>query len=342
MTFVLGPDVSFHQDDNGTVQQIDFAKMRAAGAGFVIIRVGQNSWVDPDFRRNYQAAKDAGLPRGCYWFYDSRTSPLSQALTCAATIGTDYPELGVWLDLEENYGGGYRGWQNWIQCLAALKTKFPRVGCYTAPFYWMLNRPQDAESLAYFKSFDLWLAHYNVTTPLVPSPWTSWVLWQYGTPAEGLKYGAESLEIDMNYFNGDINTFHNYFDIVNIPEKPGGIMQIIKGKALGTVRRRDAPAGMPFIPERYLMVNDEIEASENAAQWLHLSKINGVSVASEEWVSAGSTQQYIQWEWVTVADPPADPEPADTITVDIDVTVSATVNGRTYSGVARLEGLELE
>ena len=75
MTFVLGPDVSFHQDDNGTAQQIDFAKMRAAGAGFVIIRVGQNSWVDPDFRRNYQAAKDAGLPRGCYWFYDSRTSP---------------------------------------------------------------------------------------------------------------------------------------------------------------------------------------------------------------------------------------------------------------------------
>jgi GH25 family lysozyme M1 (1,4-beta-N-acetylmuramidase) len=339
MTNVIGPDVSFWQDDNNTPQGINFVQMRDAGASFVILRAGQGAWIDPDFARGYAAAKAAGLPRGVYWYFDSRYSPLSQALLCASAVGQDFPELGVWLDLEESYGGGYRGWQNWIQCLAALKTKFPRVGCYTAPFYWMLNRPQDAESLAYFKSFDLWLAHYNVTTPLVPSPWTSWVLWQYGTPAEGLKYGAESLEIDMNYFNGDINTFHNYFDIVNIPEKPGGIMQIIKGKALGTVRRRDAPAGMPFIPERYLMVNDEIEASENSAQWLHLSKINGVSIEGEEWVSAGSTQQYIQWGWVTVSDPPA--EPADTITVNVEATITATINGRVYTGVANIEGLEL-
>ena len=118
-------------------------------------------------------------------------------------------------------------------------------------------------------------------------------------------------------------------------------MQIIKGKALGTVRRRDAPAGMPFSPERYLMANDEIEADTNSAQWLHLTKINGVSIASEEWASAGSTQQYIQWGWVTVEEPPTDPEPADTIVVNVEATITATINGRTYTGVANIEGLEL-
>lgn len=37
-----GCDVSFYQDDNATVQQIDFAKMRQSGAHFVVIRAGQN------------------------------------------------------------------------------------------------------------------------------------------------------------------------------------------------------------------------------------------------------------------------------------------------------------
>ena len=41
MTNVLGPDVSFYQDDPQTPQGIDFIKMRAH-VGYVIIRAGQN------------------------------------------------------------------------------------------------------------------------------------------------------------------------------------------------------------------------------------------------------------------------------------------------------------
>jgi len=56
---VLGIDVSFYQDDNATPQQIDFQKAKSNGAGFAIIRVGQNLWVDPDFAYNWKKAKEA-------------------------------------------------------------------------------------------------------------------------------------------------------------------------------------------------------------------------------------------------------------------------------------------
>ena len=78
MRKIIGPDVSFYQDSPTTPQGIDFIRMNQA-ADFVIIRAGQNLWPDSDFKENWQRAKQAGLPRGSYWFYDSRADPKQQA-----------------------------------------------------------------------------------------------------------------------------------------------------------------------------------------------------------------------------------------------------------------------
>ena len=56
MTNVIGPDISFYEDDPATPQGIDFKKMRAS-AGYVIIRAGQNAWIDSDFKLNWREAK---------------------------------------------------------------------------------------------------------------------------------------------------------------------------------------------------------------------------------------------------------------------------------------------
>jgi lysozyme len=222
MTFhiqgVSGPDVSMYQDSSLTPQQINFVKMRGAGAQFVIIRVGQNAWIDPDFQYNYIEAKKAGLPRGAYFFYDSRVTPESQAALFLSLVDGQYPELGIWLDLEEKYNGAYRGWANWKRCLDILKARAPRVGVYTGPSYWKENRPLGTTYLNYFKSFPLWIANYEVTQPIIPAPWTpdECVFWQYGTPPIGPEYGVESIEIDMNYFNGDAAAFASYFGLGSV------------------------------------------------------------------------------------------------------------------------------
>lgn len=67
MYSVKGIDVSHHQGD------IDFAKVKAAGIGFAMLRAGYG-WENPEvqidrkFYRNYQNAQKAGIPCGAYHY----------------------------------------------------------------------------------------------------------------------------------------------------------------------------------------------------------------------------------------------------------------------------------
>ena len=91
-------------------------------------------------------------------------------------------------------------------------------------------------------------------------------------------------------------------------------MQVIQGQAKANVRIRQSPGGADFDPPRFLSAGDMIEADRNQGQWLHLTKINGSAVADEQWASAGSRQQYITWNWVTVPD---DPPPSSSHVVEL-------------------------
>lgn len=216
------PDVSFYQDDNQTPRKIDFVKMRAQTQG-VIIRAGQNTWIDEDVIENWKSAKEAGLKRGSYWFYDSRSSPQSQAQLWKQAIGNDAPEWGLWCDLEESYNGAYKGEANWKAFVEAVRVIFPnvKIGIYTANWWWKLQVVNQAD---YWASFPLWVAQYT-TDPLfvtVPAPWKNKgaILWQYTDKGDGLKYGAESLNIDLNKTS---QAFYNFFgtppasDIITLP-----------------------------------------------------------------------------------------------------------------------------
>lgn len=212
---VRGPDVSFYQDDNGTPQQINFDVMQSAPSDFVIIRAGQNLWTDPDFLYNWREAKSAELPRGAYWFYDSRADPIKQAELFASLFINDPPELELWLDLEENYGGVYTGYTHWKKFLDRLRKLLPqaRIGIYTG--YGYIKGKIPVSEYAYFLQFPLWLAWYTSKPAYVtvPAPWTSCLYWQWGTPPWGLEWGCESIEIDMNLFNGTRDEFRFRYEL---------------------------------------------------------------------------------------------------------------------------------
>lgn len=223
MPYIIGPDVSFYQDNPETARQIDFNLMRNNGARFVIIRAGQNIWVDPDFAFNWSYAKAAGLPRGSYWLYDSRIEPRRQAELYINQLGRDLGELPLFADFEESYGGVYRGWQNWKLFLERLKQLAPgkKIGIYTAYYYWRDNAPPvGSADLGYFHQYPLWVANYGVVVPLVPAPWTNYIFHQFTNKGDGLFYGAESLEIDLNKFNGTEEDFRNYLENVELPPVP--------------------------------------------------------------------------------------------------------------------------
>lgn len=225
---VIVPDTSFYQDDNGTPQGINFIKMKEAGAEGVILRGGQNTWKDEDFLTNVKAAKEAGLPRGYYWFFDSRSNPVRQAELWDSLIMNDLPELGLWYDFEESYNGPYRGERYWKQFSLTMDALYPTTlrGIYTAKWWW--DR-QVVEDPFFWSECPLWVAQYGVPAEdvVLPFPWRNKeaLFWQFTAHGNGTHYGVESLNIDLNYFNGSKTKFYNTFKIQSSeptePTEPG-------------------------------------------------------------------------------------------------------------------------
>ena len=224
----IGPDVSFYQDEPETPEHINFVKM-AKTANFVIIRAGQNLWPDRDIKLNWAAAKAAGLPRGSYWFYDSRADPKRQAELWVETMGGDLGELPLFADFEDAYGGPFAGWRKWYDFLERLKELVPEkeIAIYTAFYYWRDNAPSatsESQSLEYFHQYPLWIANYGVANPSVPKPWGAdeWTFWQFTEVGDGELYGVESKGIDLNYFNGDVEALKQRFKLTEPTEPPSG------------------------------------------------------------------------------------------------------------------------
>lgn len=218
----LGADVSFYQDDDATPQKIDFVKMKAAGASFVILRAGQNLWEDEDYRDYSLAARQANLPQGAYYFYDSRAKPSEQMTVWKNAMRAYVPPVLV-VDLEESYGGAYRGERYWKEFLNLCKAEFPnsKIMIYTANWWWSQQTVGDQ---SYFGNFPLWVAEYPLNvdpvTVTLPFPWRTKQahMWQFTSKGDGKKYGVESLSIDLNYWND----FYDFNDFWKTEENGGG------------------------------------------------------------------------------------------------------------------------
>jgi GH25 family lysozyme M1 (1,4-beta-N-acetylmuramidase) len=224
---IVVPDTSFYSGS------IDHAKMKAAGAAGVIIRTGQRNYTDSKFAEYWAAAKGV-LPRGCYWFYDSRAEPLGQAALYVSLIKADLPEMEVWLDYEESYGGAWSGWRHFAVFAAEVKRLLPintRVGIYTGAYYWKdfgPNAGTDPASLAWFGQFSLWLAWYAPADVVkIPAPWTSCLYWQYTPSGDGPKYGTQSLGLDLNYFQGTQSDFDARYGMVSTPPVTTDLVKLV-------------------------------------------------------------------------------------------------------------------
>ena len=320
MRRIIGPDVSFYQDDPGTPKGIDFNRMDN-NADFVIIRAGQNLWADPAFQQNWRTAEATSLPRGSYWFYDSRADPKQQADLWVSLIKDDMGELPLFADFEETYKGEFAGWQNWKIFLDRLHSQVGQkeIGIYTAYYYWQENAPNaisQASELEYFHGYLLWIANYGVNTPLVPKPWSAdeWLFWQFTAMGDGILYGVESAEIDLNYFNGGAQAFANRFN-VPVPQDPTPPDTIGKKFVVnaGALYVREGP-DTTFKALGYLKRNDVVEAFDQNPEgtWLYIKR-------ESDGLTGWSSITYL----VSVTPPPTpepDPAPTPTPTPEPDPT----------------------
>jgi GH25 family lysozyme M1 (1,4-beta-N-acetylmuramidase) len=254
-------DVSFWQES------IDFGIMRRAGLAGVIIRAGQRNWEDLKFKTNWQAAKTAGVPRGSYWFYDSRDTPANQARLWASLLGSDRGELFHACDFEESYGGAYGERGHFKEFINRFQdaTGLPddRIVNYTG-YYWWLARVGDD---IFFRRFGLWLAWYAAASVVkVPPPWheSELLLWQYTSSGDGTAYGVSSKEIDLNWYAHDLAHYKQRFSL-GIEEPPTG-EPMIENKyfkvTTATLNIRSSPAVLTTNDIGDLRLGDIVHAQE--------------------------------------------------------------------------------
>lgn len=231
MTFdyygIFGFDISTYQDSDLISGTVDFAKMRAYGARFVIFRASIGNAEDADYKKYVENSRGI-IPFSAYHFYHPNVDTKVQAARFWNTIKSRPPQM-VWLDCETGGTNTWRGWYDFIEEFKRLSGFTDnRIGIYTGFYVWTeITTYATLSQKAYFGKFPLWLAWYTddpfrpvYTTIRIPYPWDKITILQSGTPAIGKLAGVESMEIDYNQFNGDESSFRSFFNLTDEPLPP--------------------------------------------------------------------------------------------------------------------------
>lgn len=198
---IHGIDVSKYQDMIawGEVQAMNVKKVKL---GFAFIKATEGIGnVDPQFRRNWRKAKQAGITRGAYHYFIASKDGKMQAENFISAVELESGDLPPVLDVEQTYGYSTaevkREIKKWLETVENYYHVRPII--YTnVDFY---NQRLGHE----FDSFPLWIAHYyQQRQPRIDRDWT---FWQH---SDGGRVNGILSKVDFNVFSGDSAEFRNF------------------------------------------------------------------------------------------------------------------------------------
>jgi lysozyme len=195
---IHGIDVSRYQS---TIAWEEVKKMRVRNIqlGFAFIKATEgNNLLDPFFKRNWKKAKEAGMIRGAYHFFNPKKEGNAQVQFFLKNVKLESGDLPPVLDIE-------RGWnlsaerlqkeiKQWLDAMEQAYGVKPIIYTYVT-FYEKYLKGK-------FDDYPLWIAHYY--QPDNPRISRQWHFWQHSE--EGRVNGIMA-KVDFNVFNGDSAQF---------------------------------------------------------------------------------------------------------------------------------------
>ncbi len=192
----IGIDVSKWQGD------IDFSKVKAAGASFVMIRIGYQDGfdgdyvLDPYYEKNMKGALENGLDVGVYFYTYSKTSEeaIKQASWIIEKLNGQKLDLPIVFD-----------WESW-NSLNTLKTSIYEFNQMANAFLdkvessgyegMLYSSKNYLEKIWYKSDYKTWLAHYTFNTNYEGD----YYMWQMCSDGriDGIK---GDVDIDILYVN---------------------------------------------------------------------------------------------------------------------------------------------
>lgn len=144
--------------------KIDWAKVKAAGIDYAILRAGYGSYIsqkDPTFERNYAECKRLGIPVGVYWYVYAKTlAGIKQEVkTLLEAIKGKQFEYPIYLDIEN---------EAQASMTKAALTQMIETGCtaleqagYFAGVYTYTSFASYMDYAGLAKKYTMWLADYR-------------------------------------------------------------------------------------------------------------------------------------------------------------------------------------
>lgn len=200
---VHGIDVSAYQG------RIDWQEVATHNVRFAFIKASEGITLrDARFRRNWDAARKAGVYRGAYHYFQPNYDGTQQANLFTRTVPLQPGDLPPVLDVEhaEFHDVAYmrRNVATWLR----LVERHYGVRPILYSNYSFYKR----YLAGHFDKYPLWLAHYEVSQPSLPRE--KWIIWQHSDEAyiPGIR-GT----VDFNVFQGNFETLL----AMRIPAKAG-------------------------------------------------------------------------------------------------------------------------
>lgn len=195
---IHGIDVSRYQQ-NISWRLVKEMKVSNIQLGFAFIKATEgNNLVDPFFNRNWKKAREAGITRGAYHFFNPKKDGRSQAKRFMNTVELQSGDLPPVLDIEKGWGVSKAKLQQEVRAwLVAVEQAYgvkPILYTYVTFYEKYLQGA--------FDDYPLWIAHYY--QPGSPRISRAWHFWQHSE--EGHVNGIGN-RVDFNVFNGDSADF---------------------------------------------------------------------------------------------------------------------------------------
>lgn len=197
---VHGIDVSHHQGE------IDWEAVKATDKQeypirFVFMKATEGGdYKDKRFDENFRQAREAGLVRGAYHFYNPNTDPIRQADFFISQVKLETGDLAPVLDIERKPRNKAQLQADLVKFLNRLEQHYGVKPIIYTSYKYRLHYLDTPE----LSSYPLWIAHYYVDALSYDGPWQFWQHTDYGTVP-----GIEE-NVDLNVFNGSWNDLQRY------------------------------------------------------------------------------------------------------------------------------------
>ena len=197
---VHGIDVSHHQGE------IDWEAVKATDKQeypirFVFMKATEGGdHKDRLFVDNFRQAREVGLVRGAYHFYNPNTDPIRQADFFISQVKLETGDLAPVLDIERKPRSKAQLQADLVKFLNRLEQHYGVKPIIYTSYKYRLHYLDTPE----LSSYPLWIAHYYVDALSYDGPWQFWQHTDYGTVP-----GIEE-NVDLNVFNGSWNDLLRY------------------------------------------------------------------------------------------------------------------------------------